>query len=390
MSNCNDPNEFMICDICTQPYDDDLRQAKFLACHHTFCSLCLTKLLRNQGNRAAIPCPTCRNPTKLPSTGVAGLQRNFYIESLRCVSKKNEQHTKNICHEHGCPLSFFCETCKTAICAECVLRYHDKIDGHVITDVAEARQTLLDQMDIRKISLEQIQGNMTKLELEMSQLAAAKETTKRRIKEFMQLAHKKLEERQEMLIQCNEDAVDAMQNTLLSIKQTLQEAIDNLSKNLKQAEQLAKTGTMMEIIAINQNLMDTPEAMRSYFADLNLGKNFTSFDSNKGWEALRNSLHNLGGINIQSFLPAKVKIKTDKKVSPGKKYQIKLEVFSHNGEIVPVTTSHFTVEITDPTDEKMQCTLNTTNNEFTVTFTPEISGAHGVSVFFLGQRLTNE
>ena len=333
------------------------------------------------------------SPTQLPSTRVAGLQRNFYIENMKEISKKFEKQIDNSCQQHGIRLSFFCETCRSVICPECALRYHDQSAGHVIKDVDEAqvihRQALLLQLNKRQISLTQIQNNMEQIELEMALLTAAKETTEGEIRKCIQLACKKLEKRQEMLIGSNEQQFNVIKNTLCK-QTTLQKANAILSNNLNQAKNLVKTGALNEVIAINQNLIDMAEEMPSEFADLDLGNNFISYDSKKGSEAFERSSCKLGEINIQGCLPAKVEFKSEAVVCTGQKCVTQVEVFSHNGEAVPVTASHFTAEVTDPEDTKIHCTLNTCGNECTVTFTPQMSGLHTVSLLFLGQLLINE
>ena len=80
---------------------------------------------------------------------------------------------------------------------------HDKLAGHAIKDIAEAevlhRQALLLHMNNGQISLTKIQENLKQIEQEKALLKAAKETNKGEIKEFIELAHKKLEQRKENL-----------------------------------------------------------------------------------------------------------------------------------------------------------------------------------------------
>ena len=390
----DDLNDPLICAICTEPYDDDTHQAKFLSCHHTFCSHCLTDLSKKQDNPRVIPCPNCRQLTTIPDGGVAGLQKNFYIENIKEISKKTEQQIKNICHKHGSRLLFFCETCKTVICRDCTVLDHEKSSGHVIKDIAEAdglhRQALLLNMNKKQISLEEIKGNLKELKLEMELLTAAKEANKGKIKEFVQLAYKMLEERQATLMKQNEEQFNAIWNILLSKQSTMRAAITILSKTLKHADKMVKTGTLEEIIAIKQNLMDTAEDMQSCFADFDQDKNIILFESNKGIEAFEKSLANLGVINIQSLIPTKVEYKIKEPASAGKTSVMQVEVFNQVAVAVPVIASCFSVEITDPEKTRIQYALNTANNECTVTFTPQMSGLHTVAAMFKGHQLTIE
>ena len=57
-----DNQDILICDICTEPYDNKTRVPKFLSCHHTVCERCLQIVAGDQAN---IDCPTCRQVSKL-------------------------------------------------------------------------------------------------------------------------------------------------------------------------------------------------------------------------------------------------------------------------------------------------------------------------------------
>ncbi len=50
-----------------QAYDDVGHEAKFLSCHHSFCSECLSHLAMK--TREYIECPSCRAHTSLTETG---------------------------------------------------------------------------------------------------------------------------------------------------------------------------------------------------------------------------------------------------------------------------------------------------------------------------------
>ncbi|XP_038062337.1 tripartite motif-containing protein 2-like [Patiria miniata] len=67
------------CSICQERY----QQPKILECLHSFCEQCLLKYrsTKHEGS-TAIPCPLCRQETKLPETGVKGLKTNFHLIGL--------------------------------------------------------------------------------------------------------------------------------------------------------------------------------------------------------------------------------------------------------------------------------------------------------------------
>ena len=230
-----DPNELLNCGICGKPYDDENHEAKFLSCHHTFCSRCLTELSKSQDNPGAIPCSNCHHLTQLPVSGVSGLQRNFYVDNMKEMSKGAMQHGRDICYKHNNQLKlFFCETCKWAICLDCTVVGHKEAAGHIIKDISDAevvhRQALLRQMDNWRSILSLVQGNMDKLDQEILRLASVKETNRVNIEEIIQHMHTQADKRKQQLMEANEFVFCVAENDVLSIRKTRQGATDMIKK----------------------------------------------------------------------------------------------------------------------------------------------------------------
>ena len=126
------------CSICLDPFTDP----RILPCIHTFCRDCLkeyvTKMSRSEQK---IDCPVCRERHTLPSTGVDGLKKNFYLDE---PTKEVAEPSPQMCVEHPKEdLRFFCCDCKKQICRDCKIVSHE---GHA-TDmvdnvVAEMKVTL--------------------------------------------------------------------------------------------------------------------------------------------------------------------------------------------------------------------------------------------------------
>ncbi|KAK7088298.1 hypothetical protein V1264_022231 [Littorina saxatilis] len=54
-------------DTCAECFEI-YRDPKFLPCHHSFCAQCITDVA-NRHAGGTFPCPTCREPTSLPTGG---------------------------------------------------------------------------------------------------------------------------------------------------------------------------------------------------------------------------------------------------------------------------------------------------------------------------------
>ena len=134
--------EQLNCSICLDTFTDP----KLLQCFHVYCQQCLVPLgVRDQQGKLSLTCPTCRQVTPIPPSGVAGLQSAFHINHLLEIqdSVKNLQNPpanlegavggsvvenppKNAaqyCFEHvEEELKLYCETCGELICYKCGLK----------------------------------------------------------------------------------------------------------------------------------------------------------------------------------------------------------------------------------------------------------------------------
>ena len=107
------------CSICFEHYNDENKCPRLLTCGHSFCQICLERLLH--GN--TIDCPKCRNPVAVPS-GVHDLSKNFAL--LDIVNETApKQHAGNTGHTgsqecEACdeqhPATFCCLDCKENMC----------------------------------------------------------------------------------------------------------------------------------------------------------------------------------------------------------------------------------------------------------------------------------
>ena len=148
------------CSLCLDRFTDP----RILSCFHTFCRDCLKEYVRKSSNTMFVSvlrfdCPLCRARNTLPSTGVDGLQKNFYLdEPTKDVSEPNPQ----LCVEHPKEdLRFFCCDCRKQICRDCKIVSHE---GHA-TDmvdnvVAEMRVTLEESLTDANLSIKENEASL--------------------------------------------------------------------------------------------------------------------------------------------------------------------------------------------------------------------------------------
>ena len=130
------------CSLCLDQFIDP----RILSCFHTFCRDCLKEYVRKTTSwvllsKQEFECPLCRTRNTLPSTGVEGIQKNFYLDE---PTKKVPEPNPHMCSKHRKEdLRFFCLDCRERICRDCKIVSHE---GHA-TDmvdnvVAEMKVTL--------------------------------------------------------------------------------------------------------------------------------------------------------------------------------------------------------------------------------------------------------
>ncbi|XP_038062537.1 tripartite motif-containing protein 2-like [Patiria miniata] len=134
------------CCICQERY----QQPKILECLHSFCEQCLLKYCstKHEGY-TAIPCPVCRQETKLPESGVNGLKTNFYLIGLVEEFELQERvvcsgDTKLLCEtcDDGNEATHRCLDCSLNICSRCHSS-HKRVpvtSSHVIAPLDDVRE----------------------------------------------------------------------------------------------------------------------------------------------------------------------------------------------------------------------------------------------------------
>ena len=392
-SQSSSPHGLLICGVCEELYDDATRQAKFLTCHHTFCSECLRKLSnKEQVKQATIECPNCRCHTRVPENGIDGLQTNFYITSWQ--ESQNIQSPKAFSNEHpnlkhnAQPISSFCVTCGLSINLHCALADHTIKDGHSVINVPEEETAYFQELNNCHKALTQNKRNLKLVESEIASLNAAKNAAIKDIETFIKLAYEKLEQRQTDLVKEAMDQFDAQQNVLLDLQKQITWDIERLNGNINQAKNVTTNGDINKLKTIFENLKRGNEKTQST-SNLELGENYLVFDSNIGLDEFNKCLSALGKIYTNGFLPSIFAFKSTK-AKKGHTATLTVKVCNHHGDKISAPSVPLSVKVTDPMNAEVHTGLCTTGSDYTVTFLPLTSGLHKVSGVFLGQELVGE
>ena len=168
--------EMVSCDICCEKFKKTLDMTpKMLVCLHTFCAVCLKRLVKN----GTISCPTCRKKTMLGEGGVDGLGSNYRISRLSDVveeatdvsgmdrrssrgggekvqSSPSLQSTmlKSVgnenCEKHPEEqMKMYCRGCSEVLCCFCAIMEHN---GHNLVSLYEAVEA--ERVDLSELCVE--------------------------------------------------------------------------------------------------------------------------------------------------------------------------------------------------------------------------------------------
>ena len=221
----------LMCAVCLGVFTDP----KLLPCFHTFCALCIQDVAdRHEGS--SFPCPSCREPTSLPSGGAAALQSNFYIRRQELDSPRDGLFC--LTHE-GKELDLFCIDCDIAICVKCMPSCH-KI--HNIVDLQTAADGVKDELPQHKTYIE---NAIAELE---QQIKASKEDQKALL-DKKAAVERNIHERHATIVAAADKFRDEALDSLRSVSTDIERVITNRVKE--------KGGHLEKLQKINRQLEQT-------------------------------------------------------------------------------------------------------------------------------------
>lgn len=379
--------DLLTCNICLEPYDDKMHQAKFLMCHHSFCEQCLCHMMNGQ---TSIECPTCRRTTTLDNAGIAGLQTNFYIDFMKDEITKYESPHNLGCLKHtNQPLSFFCQKCETAICRDCTVLDHKESAGHTITDISvaesEQREALDMEVMLAQSSLTDAHSHMTQLEAELGNLKLVQEKSLKDVEKAFEGYAKILEMRRAQLTKKITDMYNERQSSIVAMCDTVGGCTKELAMTVDQCVKTMKHSTIVKVVGAKAGLTSAMEKMTTVMAKLDLGANHLMFDSKEGMDDYKVAVEKLGDTVFHALLPSRVEFEPKNAVAclPA---TVAMKVFSYNDEQLEDQSIHVIIYDRYDTVIESSLTMDSEKN-MNVMFTPQVSGNHRFVTTFLGEPI---
>ena len=162
------------CAVCLETFAEPVS----LSCLHTFCLKCIEKVHENSGKPVAIVCPTCRQQSTVPQTGVSGFPHNFIVDNLIGANKSMLEY----CKQHANELAVeFCFSCNALLCEACIENHPLRHDSKSIKDAVAHFHQQLDDSAGKLCDLGRFEDHAVMLEREKNVITTKMNDFKTRI-----------------------------------------------------------------------------------------------------------------------------------------------------------------------------------------------------------------
>ena len=218
----------IICPIC----QDEFKDPVIIGCHHSFCRTCIDTWIKRSTTRDPqesheyynIPhirrfrCPSCKSINGLPSNGVAGFAKSFYIEQIKDVKAKSLSSYPK-CPKHKTEdLRFYCMEmeCETTMCRDCKVLKHEGHSAECVADVAN---------DMRA----KLRDHIKKTDADIGKLCQTKEACKidkTKIIEMKQSARNMVKHQVQEMKKTIDNIAGVLDQNICSYFQTYEDDID--------------------------------------------------------------------------------------------------------------------------------------------------------------------
>ena len=136
--------EFLICGICTREYDEENHVPRILPCLHSFCQMCLRKIVRI----SVIECPLCKQEHPVPADGIQGFAKDTTRRNLIDFINVRRRSSDILCKD--CPedqtAKDFCKECYIFMCPDCTRAHKRSLASrkHSVLSITELQKSGID------------------------------------------------------------------------------------------------------------------------------------------------------------------------------------------------------------------------------------------------------
>ena len=230
--------EQLHCLICLGTYT----VPKLLQCNDVFCRDCLVGLARR--NQQGLPCPTCRQVTPIPPSGVEGLQFAFQTNHLLEILDQHDKVKQDIlyCLQHqNRELELYCETCEEIICFQCTIQIHNGHKYNLIVEVFEKHKKEImsslnpaeQQQTLARKALEKLDVRCREITGQQAALLAKIHKSSQKLHEIIDLREKELTNKLNYITQEKLSQLASRREQIETTLAQLGSCLDKVKENLR-------------------------------------------------------------------------------------------------------------------------------------------------------------
>ena len=379
--------EQLNCLICLGTYT----VPKLLQCNHVFCRDCLVGLARR--NQQGLPCPTCRQVTPIPPSGVAGLQSAFQTNQFLEILDKHEKGKQVIlyCPQHqNRELELFCETCEELICLQCTIQQHNGHKYNLIGEVFEKhKQEIMSSLNPAEQQKTLASKALEKLDVRCREITDQQAALQAQIHKSSQQLHEIIDLREkELTIKLNYITQEKL-SELASQREQIETTLAKLGSCLDKVKEKLRTGSQGVVLRMKTTLVkqikDLTTAFKPDTMELYTDADMRFLSSHVAAEACR--AHGL----VATYDPSRSQQYTVSKVTDvatvGKTFTA---TFIQHGEeafenLIESLESELVSELTGT---RARGSLKRRGqNQYEVSYQPTIKGRHQLHIKVMGEHI---
>ena len=241
------------CLICLGTYT----VPKLLQCNHVFCRDCLVGLAHR--NPQGLPCPTCRQVTPIPPSGVEGLQSAFQTNQFLEILDQHEKVKQDIlyCQQHqNRELELYCETCEELVCVQCTIQQHNGHKYNLIDEVFEKYKKEIIQLTLNPAEQQQTLATkaLEKLNVRCREISDQQAALQAQIHKSSQQLHEIINLREKELTDKLNYITQEKLCQLASQREQIETTMVQLGNCLNKVKENMKTGSQGVVLRMKTTL----------------------------------------------------------------------------------------------------------------------------------------
>ena len=345
----------------------------------------------DQQGLVTLTCPTCRQVTPIPATGVAGLQTAFQANKLLDILQEHKKAKENtlFCPEHQHrELELYCEPCEKLICLQCTIRDHNGHEYNLVKDVFEKHKAeIMASLNPAEEQLMETGQNLEQLDDDYRKIFDRHTALESLIFKSTQELHQAIENRRLQLLSKLQRLTQTRLQSIVAERIRMEAIQAHLKTYLDMAHEMVKEGNRGEVLnrkgAFVKEVGDLTTAFQS-------DSSLPYVDTIAEFETTPRALEECQkhGCLVTSPDPPKCYLSGIREMVAGEQCNAVLHVLDGIGEPCEVPLLQLQCElVSEITCDKVQVSVTKKNQYYEIAYQPTVKGKHKLHVRLAGRHI---